>query len=401
MIPQLYSYKRVAMSGVQTRSQVRQRGTGRYPSRRAPRGEDVEDMPVLHGDDVNDPVFPQSSGRRVGGRAHNGDVSIQIWDAPDLRTAIHQAADYTAPGLSLAFLALFAACAYFHESYTGYTGIAIGLWFVLQFVNQALQEDFRNDIFWSLVSALGNVVLYLFIGYLWTHAKLYLDVWQGHLPTDLTKQVQTCLSDNGENGCFVKFLLDIKWLIVRWMLTWPVSMAYTLSRDPLRIATDLAFEWSHQRYLFIIKYALSHSPGDVGPERIYLLWWVIYFVVYMLIGYAWTHVKLFIDVWQARLPRTLDEELRDVYKRKASYWNFVRRVKWLIMRWVLTWPFSMVHTILRDPLRIVAEFIYKLSQRKYVAITKKAMDWRGQAVAAEMQEQQEEDGGGGDNDILE
>lgn len=358
------------MANVHTRSRIRQR----HPDH------------DNNNDNANDLQHTQNES------GDGDDIYVPIHDVPDIRVAIKQAAEYTAPGVNLIFIGLFCCIAYFHEKYTGYTGVAIAFWITLQFINQAIDEDFRNDLFWNLISSLGNAAMYLFIGYIWTHAKLYLDVWQGHLPMDLTKQVQTCLSANGENGCFVKFLFDIKWLIVRWMLTWPVSMAYTLSRDPLRIATDLAFEWSRLRYIYIIQHALSHKPGDTGHERIYLLWWVLYFVGYIVIGYLWTHVKLFIDVWQARLPRKLDDELRDVYQRNASYWGFVRKVKWLIMRWVLTWPFSMVHTILRNPLRIVAEFVYKLSQRKYVAITHKAMDWRGQAAqqAAEEEEEEEE-----------
>jgi hypothetical protein len=307
---------------------------------------------------------------------------------------LSRAADYTAPGISLGFMAVFVVTAYFHETHVASTSMVLALWAIVQICHRAMRGSLGDDLFWGIVSALGNLAFYLFIGYVWTHAKLYLDVWQGYIPIKEGGILEACLSDDGPDGCFVSFLLNIKWLIVRWMLTWPISMVYTLTRDPFRIATDLAFEWSKRRYLYIIKHAMAAMPLVSGSDTDGSAWilalFAAYIIGYLLIGYAWTHVKLFIDVWQGRLPRKLDEQLRRIYAQKGSYWSFVVDSKWFIMRWVFTWPFSVVHTIMRDPLRILSMAVYKLSQRKYVAITAKAMEWREQRENEQEEEKEEE-----------
>jgi hypothetical protein len=72
----------------------------------------------------------------------------------------------------------------------------------------------------------------------------------------------------------------------------------------------------------------------------------------------------------------LDAQVRAVYERKDSYWDFVKQIKWHVTQWMLTWPLSIVYTLLRHPLRIVVDFVYQLSHRKYMWIVGKAMDTR-------------------------
>jgi len=323
------------------------------------------------------------------------DVRIRILEPCTLVNGLHSAAEHTAAGGSLTFLGLFLLCAYFHESFPGYVGGFMVIWVGVQVASHALRENLNDDLFWNIVGALGNVVFYLIIGYVWTFVKLYLDVWQGHLPTDLADQLQACMGGSGKTGCIFVFLGNVKWLIVHWMLTWPVSMTYTLSRDPLRIAIDLAFELSRQRYIRVLKHAFStHSMDaakDVDGGTTILLWCAAYVISYILIGYLWTHAKLFLDVWKGRLPKAMDDRLRSVYEKKTSYWSFVRDAKWLIMRWIITWPFSVMHTVLRDPVRMITEFVYKLSHRKYVSITRKAMEWRSKEAEREAAEDAEEE----------
>ena len=148
-------------------------------------------------------------------------------------------------------------------------------------------------------------------------------------------------------------------------------MAYTLTRDPLRIFTDLAFEWTQRRYLLIITAALRTSPSTLS-----LLWLGLYLLFYIVIGFAWTHVKLFIDVWQGALPPSLDQEVRAVYEGDKNYWTVALKLKWLVLQWLITWPLSVVYTILRHPFRILADFVYHLSQRKYAMIIERAMATR-------------------------
>lgn len=282
---------------------------------------------------------------------------------------------YTSPGFSLPFILLFILATYFHESHFTPTGIAVGIWILLQFASFVIKEDFRNDLFWSIFGLIGNLIFYLFIGYFWSLTKLYLDIWQGHLDPELIAKIRTCISTDGKEGCVFSFLSEMKWFIVSWMVTWPVSVAYTISRDPFRVITDFIFEISRRRYLSIITAALyAHDSTDIQDTD--LLTIILYIFGYFVIGFIWSHLKLFIDVWQKSLPPSLEEEVRNVYRGDKNYWNFALSIKWLVIQWLITWPFSIVYTILRHPVRILADFVYKLSQRKYVWIISKAMEAR-------------------------
>lgn len=311
--------------------------------------------------------------------SNNGEVVLQF-NSP--RETLGVIARATAPELSLVFCLGFAAVAYFHESHFAHVSILLGVWLAVQLAFNVLDnDDFKSDMFWSVFSLLGNVLFYLFLGYCWSMVKLYLDVWQGHLDPALINRIRTCVGTD-ETGCVIPLLLEMKWMIVRWMTTWPVSLAYTLSRDPLHIVTELIYTWSRQRYFAIMASAIkAHDLASSSSETPETSWaavlvWFAYVFGYFVIGYAWTHAKLFIDVWQGALPASLDARVRDVYERKASYWEFVKQIKWLVTQWMLTWPLSIVYTLLRHPLRIVVDFIYELSQRKYAWIIGKAMETR-------------------------
>jgi hypothetical protein len=180
------------------------------------------------------------------------------------------------------------------------------------------------------------------------------------------------------SGAFGTVLLEMKWTIMRWMVTWPASLIYTLSRDPLRIITELLFEWSKQRWAYIISLAIQHhdQPDHSPASWATVAMWFGYIFAYLIVGYLWTHVKLFIDIWQGALPPSLEAEITEVYQRNASYWAFVQRIKALVFQWMITWPFSIVYTILRHPCRMFVDLVYKLSQRKYAWIAGKAMEVR-------------------------
>lgn len=147
--------------------------------------------------------------------------------------------------------------------------------------------------------------------------------------------------------------------------------------DPINILGELLIKWSKARYLRIISSALLMSD-QAGPEdkEIFLLRWLVYAVGWLIIGYIWTHIKLFLEVWKGTLPRSLDEDVRAVYARKESYLNFVVRIKWLVLEWMFTWPISMLFTLVQHPFRIVADFVYDISRRKYMWIVDKAMRLR-------------------------
>jgi len=245
----------------------------------------------------------------------------------------------------------------------------MGLWLALQVAGNVLDEDFRDNLFWGILGTVGNLVLYVLIGHAWSYVKLYIDISQRHLSEPLMAELTKC----GDAECFFQFLLSSKLLLAQWTLTWPMSMLYTLTRDPLTIFTNLLFKWSQERYVWIIQSALGTSSDS---NEWTLLWFLGTVVGFFAIGYFWTHVKLFLEVWQGTLPKKLDEQVRAVYANKESYWQFIVDIKWLVMRWMLTWPFSVLYTLFRHPFRMLAEFVYELSQRKYAWITKKAMKLR-------------------------
>lgn len=344
---------------------------------RSTRGSTLRSMAMMEevGGDASSPPLPPKE------KEEEQDTILEF-PLRSPRETLRLVARATAPELSIFFCIGFAAVAYFHESHFAHVAIFLAVWLIVQLSFNVLDDDFRNDLFWNVFSLLGNVVFYLFLGYLWSMVKLYLDVWQGHLDPALIARIRTCVSTD-ESGCVVPLLLDMKWMIVRWMTTWPASLAYTLSRDPLHIITELIYTWSRQRYFAIMASAIkAHDISDSsldnngGASWTTLTIWFSYLLAYFVLGYAWTHIKLFIDVWQGALPPSLDSKVRDVYERKASYWDFVKQIKWLVTQWMLTWPLSIVYTLLRHPLRILVDFIYELSQRKYAWIIGKAMETR-------------------------
>jgi hypothetical protein len=298
------------------------------------------------------------------------------------KEAISFAADFTAPDLSLVFLVLFGAAAYFHEQHFSVTGIAVACWFVVQLASYVIKDDFKNDIFWSILALIGHVALYLIAGYGWALVKLYFEIARGHYAQQFGPCVPFLSPENATvfSGCALKGMLYVRGDMSRWAVTWPMSIANTVTRDPLHFFTDLAFEWSKKRIVWVVASALGSGVKDAAvtsSSPLHTALWAIAGVVgYVAVGYAWTHIKLFIDVWQGALPPSLDRQVRETYEKKLSYWAFVINIKWLVLQWIVTWPVSLLYTLVRHPLRILADFVYQLSQRKYMYIVSRAMEAR-------------------------
>ena len=290
----------------------------------------------------------------------------------------------TAPDVSIPFLLLFSAAAYFHESQPWAVGILALAWLSLQTFMYVTEEDFRSDLFWNAFSLVGYLIFYLILGLVWSFAKLYLDVWQGHMPAAQMKVIVACFEDTGREGCVMDILLSMKWDLMRSMLAAPISFAYTLSRDPLRLLSNVIFDTFMSTYASILQQAVAAYKVRISGEIVSnkaASWSALgysagVFFVYLVIGYAWTHIKLFVDVLYATLPRSLDEEVRGVWNGDKNYWNFIKKIKYLVVSWVLFWPISILYTLLRHPIKILVDFIYRLSQRKYIWIVNKAMESR-------------------------
>ena len=305
-----------------------------------------------------------------------GDVYVNFQDS-DAVKLVARAAEITAPDVSPIFAALCIIVVVFHESHFTYTLIGIGIYLALQMVHQMLQEDFRNDLFWNIFSMVGNIVFYLFLGTVWALLKWYLVFRAGELPNQAL--LDACIAPGGEVGCFTPLLWENRLLISQWITSFPFSIARTIFKDPLRIAVELILSLSERNYMRLAQMALAARSGGTEAATWHdLVYYLVFFSCYFGAGFVWVHAKLFIDVWQGALPKKLDQEVRDVYHNNKSYWEFVRHIKWLVVWWLLVWPFSLVHTCLRHPFRILTNFLYRLSQGNLIKVTIKAMDWRAQ-----------------------
>jgi hypothetical protein len=286
---------------------------------------------------------------------------------------IQKVADYVSVDFSISFLVLFFALAYFHETRVYETSVVLLIWFALQVTGSLLRQDFRNDLFWSLLKLALNVVIYIVAGHLWSYAKLYIDIRQGHFV--MSKEFRECFGADGVNGCIIQELLKLKWTLGHITLTWPISMAYTLSRDPVNIFVEELQRRSYHHYYAVVHSALESSINTNTPA-IDFQWWAIAFAAYFVTGYIWMHIKLFVDVWQRTLPASLEEKVMAVYNGDKSYVSVVASCKWLVLEWMITWPVSAFYTLLRHPFRILADVIYNFSVRRLAWIIGKGVELR-------------------------
>lgn len=310
---------------------------------------------------------------------YNQDDAYQILDGP--KYIFKKAIEYTTPDFSLVFIVMIALGSFFHESHATATISVIAGWFILQFIGNVVDEDFKQDLFWNIIKSLSNVFLYLFIGHVWSYIKLYIDLSQGYLGPELTEAANKMDA--------LDFVWEIKHLIAYWTVNWPLSICYTLTRDPFTIITNLVIRWTQHKYEWIIRSALQINGTPHQTDNYIILWYFGGMLGYFVIGYIWTHAKLFIDTWQGTLPPKLDAKLQKVYNGEGSWWVFILDIKWLIIQWMFTWPFSMLFTIFRHPIRIIVDFLYKLSQKKYILIIKKALSWREKEIENENENENE------------
>lgn len=296
-----------------------------------------------------------------------------------IRDVLFNVRDATLPDFSLPFIAGFLLITIFHESHATFSGCILIAWILVQLVSHVIDEDFYSNLFWNAFGLIGNIFFYLFIGYCWSMAKLYIDIWQGHLPAPLIKDIQTCFSTAGTQGCGTVLLSKLKWNVVFWITNWPFSLAYTLARDPLKIATDTIYAFGQKRYISIIKAALETESGTHSSSPLYLLFtWSAMISGYILMGWLWSHAKLFFDVWQGTLPNVYKRELDEIRQDEQRLWTFIVRIKRLVVAWNVLWPFSIVYTLLRHPLRLLADLLYALSIRSYMWAARKGLSMKQQ-----------------------
>lgn len=307
-----------------------------------------------------------------------------VFDFGFPKETIRSVAQISAPGTSWVFWVGFAIASYFHESYFSQVVIILGAWFAVQVAAGILDDDFKNDLFWSIFSMVAYLIGYLFAGSFYSLAKLWWEVSRGHLSAATIENIRQCKIVANTTveamSCTSPIFTENGWLLMRWMTTWPISLTHTLFDNPIHTLATLIYTSLRMRYIRVMFSAIDvldarTTGGDPLTWSIVAIYFA-YFLGYLLVGYAWAHAKLFIDVWQGSFSPSLDQQVRDAYERKIGYWAFVKQIKWHVTSWMIVWPFSIFYTLLRHPLRILVDFVYELSQRKLAWIVEMAMFWR-------------------------
>jgi len=104
---------------------------------------------------------------------------------------------------------------------------------------------------------------------------------------------------------------------------------------------------------------------------------LVYLMIYIIIGFLWSFVKLFLVVWRNHLSEDELSSLLDCQNEASQdcYINFLYEIKWRIALWVTYWPVNILLTLCEDPLRIVFDIGFRWAQDILVKILKKASEW--------------------------
>ncbi len=314
-------------------------------------------------DDDNEDVPP----------SQDNDVRVMI-NMDDALKALDRTAELLSPNATLPFLAFVVAVVSFHESHFAYAGSFVLLWLILQVASYVKNEDFQTDLFWGILGLIGKFVVYLIAGQLWACVKVYLQISNGRASVD----VMTCLdlSRSTETaGC----LLLMRWEIIQWILLWPSSLIYTVCKDPLRILTDVIYEWSQHRLAAIAQSAFAAYKISIGQSAeavVVTSWWVLlaYIAAYLTLGYLWSYVQLFIDAWHKELPRKAETAIQ----QNQDHLIIVRGLRWAIASWALMWPFQLLYALARRPVAILRDTLDRLLVASRVKVFNWGVSWRTQ-----------------------
>jgi hypothetical protein len=289
--------------------------------------------------------------------------------SPWIPDTVWSAVDLTAPGMSFVFIALFVFATAMHKIKFSITAVGVVCWLALQIAGSVSRDQQHVDV-WYVLSLLGNLVYYLVLGVAWAICKLYIDIRQGAVPEAVLAGFAKCA---GNLDCILSNIPPLVPEIVQNIVSWPMSIAYTITSDPLAIIGKFAYGNLRRHFAGVVVLALANNNG----ESILGIWWTVATILaYVAIGFLWSHAKLYIDVWQGCLPTHLDQELQNLYQRNQTYWAFIQKIKGFVVLWGLMWPFSILHTLLRHPLRIIFDYLYEISKKKYHWIIQKAMELR-------------------------
>lgn len=288
------------------------------------------------------------------------------------RLVAKKTADKTAL-FSWIWFVLIALGIFFHESHFWETTTIMAIWFVIQIIGNVLDDDFQTDLFWGVIGIVFRVLFYLVGGVVWVVIKVKSKYLLGKYPDWVQISYENCttLATEAEiNHCKFNAVLP---LLVQWSFTWPMNILSVLKNRWLYVFVETLLSWGEAYFIRAFD-GLFSSTTQVSS--IHPLWALFWTVLYFVAGYAFTHLYLLISVWKGSLPKKLDDRVVGIWNNNESYWQFIVDIKWLVMRWLVTWPFEMLYIGMRHTLFPLLEWLYSLSVRKYVWLTELAMQWR-------------------------
>lgn len=103
-------------------------------------------------------------------------------------------------------------------------------------------------------------------------------------------------------------------------------------------------------------------------------------ILYLVVGISYTVPKLALHVRRPKVVEELKARINDAKRSTHSRidqqqiaLDFLYAHKWKIYLWTIYWPFNIVHTLCRDPLRLFYEWAWDKFMETYLSIINNAL----------------------------
>lgn len=277
---------------------------------------------------------------------------------------VQTVAEITAFDISAWWFIVFVFLTTVHDIYYKSVIVVVTLWCILQMSSSILKPNFKEQLFWSTISVIGYVLLFLLFGFMWSRFKLSYDIKHANIPKYIIGMLNACKQDR---SCLQTVIdSELRSYVIQYIIMWPMSILKVLSKEPVKLVAEFVFEKVRFSYTNLVLYALDTSDAYDPVTWTSILLNILYVMLYVSFGVLWSFVKLYLDAYQDMLSK---EKLE-----KETNLEFVKRIKWDIITWGITFPFSVCTTLLRHPLKVAIEFVFTILQTKYAYILDKAFE---------------------------
>ena len=240
------------------------------PARRTRRGSQTEpSMETLHEDgndnDNNNDMYtpdrhdapPRTQGDQDEFFFFSDDPWRNLIEYRDPRKIIELVGKVLEPALTIWFALLVVIITATHEDSPRINGGILVVYLCIQMYRKGFRLfrlDWKILLQWILV-----IAAYATLGALWTIPKWYLWSHDEHNTGTLLAEYDQCLEkDSARRDTCLWYVVHVhRGDFFTWMTYWPVSMLYTLMKDPLRIFFDYAFEQLRGVYVSILAQVLE------------------------------------------------------------------------------------------------------------------------------------------------